>query len=142
MVEWGVGEVKVVAEWGILVDGAEDQVEEEEENRDHPVLIHWRVIGCGVHGHLARDCPQSKGQSMGSSTSSSSRGTCSKSGQKGPQRGRGRGRQVRFAGLNVLYDDEGNSYPIDDAGQLYVPLDFGQTVAESAEVEIEKDTKN
>ena len=47
----------------------------------------------------------------------------------------GRGRQVRFAGLNVLYDDEGNSYPIDDAGQLYVPLDFGQTVAESAEVE-------
>ena len=38
-------------------------------------------------------------------------------------------------GLNVLYDDEGNSYPIDEAGQLYVPLDFGQAVAESAEVE-------
>ena len=41
-----------------------------------------------------------------------------------------------------LYDDEGNSYPIDDAGQLYVPLDFGQTIAESTEVEIEKGTKN
>ena len=65
-----------------------------------------------------------------------------KSGHKGPQRGRGRGRQVRFSGLNVLYDEEGNSYPIDESGQLYVPLDFGEAVAESAEVEIEKETKN
>ena len=73
---------------------------------------------------------------------SSSRGTFVKSGQKGPQRGRGRVRQVRFSGLNVLYDDEGNSYPIDEAGQLYVPLDFGQIVAESAEMETEKEIKN
>ena len=95
-----------------------------------------------MHGHLARDCPQSGGQLKGSSTSSSSRGTFIKSRHKSPHRGRGRGWQVRFAGLNVLYDDEGNSYPIDDAGQLYVPLDFGQTVAESAEEEILKETKN
>ena len=47
-----------------------------------------------------------------------------------------------ICGLNVLYDDEGNSYPIDDAGQLYVPLNFGQTVVESAEEEIEKQAKN
>ena len=31
---------------GILVDGAEDPVEEE-ENQDHLVLIHWRVVGAG-----------------------------------------------------------------------------------------------
>ena len=32
--------------------------------------------------------------------------------------------------------------PFDEAGQLYVPLDFGQAVAESAEVETEKEIKN
>ena len=97
---------------------------------------------CGVRGHLARDCPQSGGQSKGSSTSSSSHGTFVKSRHKGPQHGRGRGRQVQFSGLNVLYDEEGNLYPIDESGQLYVPLDFEQAVAESAEVENVKDTKN
>ena len=30
--------------------------------------------------------------------------------------------------MNVLYDEEGNQYPIDDAGQMYVPLNFEQTV--------------
>ena len=96
---------------------------------------------CGVRGHVARDCPQAA-QSQGSGNVVPSRGGFSKSRHKGPQRGRGRGRQVQFSGLNVLYDDEGNSYPIDESGQLYVPLDFGQTVAESAEAEIVKDTKN
>ena len=96
---------------------------------------------CGVCGHLARDCPQSGGQSKGTSTSSSSHGTFFKSGHKGPQCGRGSGWQVRFSGLSVLYDEEGNSYPIDESGQLYVPLDFEQAVAESAEVENVKDTK-
>ena len=62
--------------------------------------------------------------------------------QKGT-RGRGRGgRPVRFSGLSVLYDDEGNQYPIDDAGQLYVPLESVQDVGESAEVENVNDTKN
>ena len=103
-----------------------------------PLACYW----CGVRGHLVHDCPQFGGQSKGSSTSSSSRGTFVKSGQKGPQHGRGRGRQIRFSGLNVLYDEEGNSYPIDESGQLYVPLDFEQAVAESAEVENVKDTKN
>ena len=44
--------------------------------------------------------------------------------------------------MNVLYDEDGNEYPVDDAGQLYVPLEFGQTVAEEAQVENEKNTKN
>ena len=43
----GVGEVRLVAEWGILMAVAEDQVEAEEEDQDHPLLIHWRVIGAG-----------------------------------------------------------------------------------------------
>ena len=79
---------------------------------------------CGVLGHLARNCPQSGNvQSQGSSNASSSRGKFSQSGHKGP-RGRGRGRPVRFSGMNVLFDEAGNEYPIDDAGQLYVPLGF------------------
>ena len=98
---------------------------------------------CGVRGHLARDCPQSGNMhSQGSSTAGSSRGRFSQSGQKGPQRGRGRGRQVRFSALNVLFDEDGNEYPVDDAGQLYVPLDLGQIVAEESQVENEKNTKN
>ena len=49
---------------------------------------------------------------------------------------------MRFSALNVLYDDEGNAYPVDDAGQLYVPLEFAQTVDGSAEEEIQTETKN
>ena len=33
-------------------------------------------------------------------------------------------------------------YPVDDAGQLYVPLDFGQTIVKSAEEENLNETKN
>ena len=97
---------------------------------------------CGVRGHLARDCPQNM-QSQGSGVANPSRGKSFQSVQRGT-RGRGRGnRQVRFSGLSVLYDDEGNQYPIDDEGQLYVPLDFGQTAADGEnEAEKQKDTKN
>ena len=71
-----------------------------------------------------------------------SRGRFSQSGHKGP-RGRGRGRSVRFGGLNVLYDEAGNEYPVDDAGQLYVPLDYGQAVTEGEnEAEKQNQTKN
>ena len=98
---------------------------------------------CGVRGHLARDCPQAgHAQSQGSGNAGPSRGRFTQSGQKGPQKGRGRGRQVRFGALNVLYDGDGNEYPVDDAGQLYVPLDFGQAVAEEAQEENDKGTKN
>ena len=91
---------------------------------------------CGVRGHLARDCPQSGGaQSRGSGNAGPSRGRFSQSGQRGP-RTRGRGRQVRFGGLNVLYDEDGNEYPVDDAGQLYVPLDFAEA-ADKGETEVE-----
>ena len=38
----------------------------------------------------------------------------------------------------------GNSYPVDDAGQLYVPLEFEQAAGDRVEneVEKEKETKN
>ena len=42
----------------------------------------------------------------------------------------------------MLFDEDGNEYPVDDAGQLYVPLEFGQDVAAEAQVENEKNTKN
>ena len=74
----------------------------------------------------------------------SQRGKFSKSGQKGPRgRGRGRGRSVRFGGLNVLYDEAGNEYPADDAGQLYVPLGYQPAVTEEMiEEENTKEIKN
>ena len=96
---------------------------------------------CGVRGHLARDCPQIV-QSKGSGDAMPSCGNFSKSGQKGPH-GRGRGRLVRFSGMNELYDEAGNEYPVDDAGQLYVPRGFEQTMAEGEiAVENTKERKN
>ena len=71
-----------------------------------------------------------------------SHGGSSKSGHKGP-RGRGRGRSVRFGGLNVLYDEAGNEYPVDDAGQLYVPLGYELAETdEQLEEEKSKEIKN
>ena len=96
---------------------------------------------CGVRGHLARDCPQVV-QSQGSGNAGPSHGTFSQSAQKGTRGRESGGRLVRFNELSVLYDDEGNQYPIDDVGQLYVPLESVQYVGESAEVETEKHTKN
>ena len=68
--------------------------------------VNFDPLACyryGVHGHMARDCPQAA-QSQGSGNAVPSRGGFSKSGQKGPQRGRGQGRQVHFSALHVLYD--------------------------------------
>ena len=47
---------------------------------------------------------------------------------------------MRFGGLNVLHDEDGNTYPVDDAGQLYVPLEFVQATGEG-EIEVEKQIK-
>ena len=45
--------------------------------------------------------------------------------------------------MNVLYDDEGNQYPVDDAGQLYVPLGLDAAVGvEEAEEEKANESKN
>ena len=43
----------------------------------------------------------------------------------------------------MLYDEAGNEYPVDDAGQLYVLLGFEQTVVDQViEEEIQNETKN
>ena len=105
-----------------------------------PLACYW----CGVHGHLARDYHSSGTQSLTLSGGSSGpiRGSSSKSGQSGPRCGRGRGRQTQFRGMGVVYDDEGHEHPVDDYGQLYIPLHPEETVAREANEEISKETKN
>ena len=40
-------------------------------------------------------------------------------GQRGGARGNRRGgRRARFSGINVIYDTEGNEYPVDENGNL------------------------
>ena len=92
---------------------------------------------CGVRGHLARDCPQKPAQSQGSGNAGPSQRNYSGSGRGGP-RNRGRGRQVRFGGLNVLYDEDGQMYPVDEAGQLYVPLEIEHAAGGGEGIEEEK----
>ena len=98
---------------------------------------------CEVRGHLAHDCPSTSGPSMSGGSSGPTRGSPSKSGKSGPKRGRGPRRHFRFGGPNVLYDSEGQQYPVDDCGQIYVPLEAEQTSAEETfEEEKVKETKN
>ena len=99
---------------------------------------------CGVRGHLAREYPSTSTQSLTLSGGGSgpTRGSSFKSGESGPRREHGRGMQVRFAGMNVLYDAEGYEYPVDDYGQIYIPLEAEQTAAEINEEEKNKETKN
>ena len=43
----------------------------------------------------------------------------------------------------MLYDEDGNSYPVDDVGQLYIPLEFAQDAGDGEfEEENSKDTKS
>ena len=50
---------------------------------------------------------------------------------------------MRLGGLNVLYDEDGNSYFVDDAGQLYVSLEFAQAASKGVnEEETIKEIKN
>ena len=44
--------------------------------------------------------------------------------------------------MNILYDEEGYEYPIDEYGQIYVPLEPERTAAGENEEEIKKETKN
>ena len=85
---------------------------------------------CGVRGHLARDCPQGTSASRGGSTSSSV--NQSRNVQRGTFSNRSRGRRTRFSGLNVVYDAEGQEYPVDDNGVIYIPADE-QTGADADE---------
>ena len=111
---------------------------DEEEHLDQPDLTHWHVIGAGCVAiwPVIVLVPVRSRRHWGVATPALPVEHFSKSGQKGP-RGRGRGRQVWFGGLNVLYDEGGSSYPVDDAGQLYILLEFAQDTGDG-EVEVEK----
>ena len=62
--------------------------------------------------------------------------------QRGTRHGQGNSQRVRFSGLNVVYDEEGYHYPVDNEGRIYVPLD-SQTVSETEHLETsEKETEN
>ena len=72
-----------------------------------------QVRGAWLFG---RDYPSTSSQlqTLGSGSFGPTMKSSFKSGQSGPSQGRGRGQQVRFGGMNVLYDDEGNEYTIDE----------------------------
>ena len=42
----------------------------------------------------------------------------------------------------MLYDEDGNEYPMDNTGQQYVPLKFEPAGVKEAQVENEKSIKN
>ena len=113
---------------------------------DFDPLAYYR---CGVRSHLARDCPSKPGQNqldievvevIGSSTCGSS---------------------FQIRAIRPTNEDEaevvrcdsgplmccmmrtGIGYPVDDAGQLYIPLEFTQNAGDAgAEEGKDKNTKN
>ena len=94
---------------------------------------------CGKRSHLAGDCMQA-GNISG--------GTCSKVAsmqqlvRRGTMREWGGARRVRFSGMNIVYDEEGYRYPVDDEGKIYVPLD-PHAFSEAEDLEnTEEQTKN
>ena len=42
----------------------------------------------------------------------------------------------------MLYDNEGNEHPVDDFGQMYVPLGYEQADVQEGPVEKEKSIEN
>ena len=98
------------------------------------ILIPWLATGAGCMAIWSVDCPQAGETSQGSGNVGPSQRKFSQPGPKGPK-GRGRGRSARFGGLNVLYDEAGNEYPVDDGGQMYVPLGFESVVTEGVNEE-------
>ena len=51
---------------------------------------------------------------------------------QGINRNRSREQRTHFSGLNVVYDAEGQEYPVDDSGMIYIPADE-QTDADAEE---------
>ena len=83
---------------------------------------------CGQYGHCASQCPRGASTSGSSSTAQSvnqrsnfAQVRGNRGGNRGNRRGGGN-KRTRFSGLNVVYDTEGNEYPVDEDGNL--TLDF------------------
>ena len=76
----------------------------------------------GQYGHYASQCPKGASTSGSSNTaqsvnqrSNAAQVRGSRGGFRGNRRG---GRRTRFSGIEVLYDAEGNEYPVDENGNL------------------------
>ena len=82
-----------------------------------------QCFNCGQYGHYASQCPKGASTSGSSSTAQSvnQRSNFAQArggqGRRGNRRGGGN-RRTRFSGLNVVYDAEGNEYPIDEDGNI------------------------
>ena len=84
-------------------------------------LIHLHAMCAGCVAIWARDCPQSTTASRGCGISNN--GNQSRFVHRGTSGNRSRGTRTRFSGLNVVYDAEGQWYPVDDSGMIYIPAD-------------------
>ena len=83
-----------------------------------------QCFNCGQYGHYASQCPRGASTSGSSSTAQSvnqrsnfAQVRGNRGGNRGNRRG-GSNRRTRFSGLNVVYDAEGNEYPIEEDGNL------------------------
>ena len=85
-------------------------------------------FNCGQYGHYAAQCPRGTNTSGSGNTGQSvnQRSNFAQA-RGGPRENRGniRGggnKRTRFSGLNVVYDAEGNEYPIDENGKLVIDV--------------------
>ena len=87
-----------------------------------------QCYNCGQYGHYSSQCPKGASTSGSSNTAQSVNQRSNQAqvrGSRGGLRGNRRGgRRTRFAGLDVIYDTEGNEYPVDENGNLV--LEFAE----------------
>ena len=126
--EQGVDEVKEAVEWGILVEEIEDQVGEEEEHLDQPDLTRWHAIGAGFVAIWPVTVPKPGASREEVAKVALPEEHLPDPGKKAQKRYEVEVGQLRFGAFNVLsMMRPGMNIPVDDAGQLYVPLGFEPT---------------
>ena len=130
VVDRGVGEAKEVEGWGILVGVEADLVEEEEEEVEMSVLILWHVTGAGCVAiwPVTVPAPVQSHRHWEVATPALPVEHSPNPGKKAQEDVA----KVARCGLGALMCcmmRTGISYPVDDAGQLYIPLEFAQLLA-------------